>query len=495
MLGFGKWRPDQLPLNITVAGDAKGVLPAPDGYAPWSQPAQLSAALSTVGLGGFAAHASTGSLSIFGGTATKLVKYASATSWTDLTRLVGGAYGVATDETWRMDQYGTRLIATNATDDPQYIDIDAGANFAALSGSPPKARYNKTVGDFVFLYGLVSNRNRLIWSGRNNSDFWTPGTQDCDQQDFPEGGEVNGVAAFGQGRGLVFQEEALRAFAATNDRTIFNFAKLESGVGLLAPDSLVTAGGLALFLSRSGFRVSDGTGPSRSIGTDAVDKWFQAAVSNSRTTAVRGALDPIRQRVFWIFPTGSGTVFDKCLVYDIALDAWSYGDVNASFIFPAATAGYTADNIQALLTSLGYTIETAPFSFDAKFLTGGSPFLAILDDDFKLAFFSGTAMAATVETGDVQLIPGMRAFVRGARPVTDATAATIAAGTKERAQGSATFGSASAQNDQGLCPLRSSGRFHRFRMAIAEGQTWTHARGVSLDDEGQTPLFVAAGTR
>lgn len=496
MIGFAKWQPDRFALNANVAGEALGVLPGPDGYVPWLSPVSLSAALPAACVGAYAARTAAGSIVVYAGTQAKLDKYASATSWTDVTRVSGGDYGVAADDTWSMDQYGSRLISVNVNDDVQYIDVDSGSAFDALAGSPPKASVVRTVGDFIMLGGLADNPNAVLWCGRNNSEFWTPGTQDCDQQVFPDGGPVRGIAPFGNGQGTILQDGAVRAYEATNDRTIFTFAKIENRRGLIAKASLVVTGGLALYLSSDGFYATDGSGPSKPIGTDIVNAWFQATVNQNRIGTVRGAVDPVRQRVFWIFPSGTGMIFDQCLCYDIALDAWSHAAINASFILAAATAGYTVDNIDALLTALGYTLDTTPFSFDAAFLTGGSPFTAILDQNFELSFFSGSPMAAVMETADVQLLPGFRAFVRGVRPVTDSPDASCAAGTKERPQTAPSFGALSAQNAQGLCPMRASGRFHRFRMSIPAGSTWTHATGVSLDDEGSGQgLVTSAGTR
>lgn len=498
MVRFGPWKPDQYALGRNVAGDAKGVIPSPEGYLPWPQSVAASATIGAAAVGAFAARTTTGTLNIFTGTQTTLQKYASATAWTDVTRLAGGAYNVPDDEMWRFTQFGNRLIAVNANDAVQYIDIDAGTNFAALSGSPPNARVARTVGDFVMLGGLTSYPNRVMWSGRNNSDFWTPGTQDCDIQDFPDGGIVNGIAPFGFGRGLIFQEGAIRAFQAVNDRSIFNFQRIEDDRGLLAPDSLAVRGSAAYYLSEDGFFVTDGSGASKAIGDDVVDRWFQADVNYSRIYAVRGAIDPVHSRVFWIYPSTGNTsaILDRCLCYEISTNTWSYADVSGTLMFGGATAGYSIDNIDTLLASLGYTLETVPFSFDARFLRGGAPYLAIFDSAFKMAFFSGTPMAATLETADFQPIPGQRAFIRGCRPIADTTAATIAMGSKEAVQGSVVFGAAASQNATGMAPLRSSGRWFRARMSIPAGTTWTHAEGVSFDEDSpRTTLIAGAGNR
>jgi hypothetical protein len=480
------WAPDQYDRQATkLVAEASGVFPAPNSYIPWPSLEPFSLALPGPCRGAFSARTTAGTFRVFAGTATGLYAYVDPlTAWTDVSRLVGGAYAVPDDEQWSFAQFGDRLIACNLTDDPQYIDITSGTNFAALGGSPPKARYAKTVGDQVMLGNLVDHPERVIWSGRNNSGFWTVGQQDCDYQDFPDGGFVTGLTALEAG--LIFQEGAIRRFAATQDRTIYQFAKVEEARGLLAPSSLVAVGSVSFYYSEDGFYATDGTGASAPIGANIVDSWFKDNANYDRIYAMVGAPDPIAQRIFWLFPTlgNSTTYLDHMLCYDYAEKKWSHAAVTASHIFPSATAGYTLESLDAL----GYTLDTLPFSLDSKFLQGGAPFLAGFDEDDMLGFFSGAPLAARLESAGLQLIPGRRAFVQGVHPYTDSTAATVTVGTTERPQSSYTYGSASSINTQGFVPLRSSGRLHKFRLDIPAGADWTHAQGLD-------PVFDVDGER
>lgn len=480
------WAPDRYDRNQTgLVYEAKGVLPALASYIPWPGLTSLSLALATGACrGAFAARTTAGNIVIFAGTTTKLYKYVDAvTAWTDVSRTSGGDYAVASDEFWSFDQFGDTLVACQKVDDVQSIAITAGTNFAALGGSPPKARFVKTVGDQVWLAGLANNPNRIQFSGRNNPTFWTVGQQDADYQDFPDGGFVNGLTSR-QG-GLIFQEGAISSYALTSDRSIVQFSRFENSRGLIAPTSLVSAGPVSFYYSEDGFYATDGSGASAPIGVDLVDDWFKDNVNYDRVYSVVGAADPIRQRVFWIFPTGSNTTqyHDHILCYDWALKRWTHGELSASFIFGAATAGYTLEGLDAL----GFTLDTLPFSLDSRFLQGGAPFLAAFDSSDMMSFFSGSAMAARVTSTAMQHIPGRRAFVQGCHLYTDATAATITPYTAERPMGSFTAGSAVAVNSQGLVPLRSSGRLHRYQLDIAAAQTWNHISGLDplIDEDGE----------
>jgi len=473
---FGPWQPDTYGLNTELTGDASGVLPTANGYGPWPDLSAVSAALAATCFGATTIRKTDGTLVVYAGTATKLYRYASLTSWTDVTRAAGGDYSLPSGEYWSFAQFGANLIAVQGGDVPQTIDVDSGTNFAALGGSPPTASFVKTMGDQLFLYGLTSNRNRLQWSGRNNSAYWTAGQRDSDFQDFPDGGWVNGLTSLEAG--LVFQEGAIRAMRPSNDRTIYNFRRLEETRGLLAENSLVTYGPIAYFLSEDGFYAQSGVGGSKAIGLEKVNDWFQSDANTDRLFSVIGAPDPIRPRVFWLYPSTGSTsnVLDKCLCYDIGLDRWSHADVSASIIFPASTPITTLEDLDTISASL----DALGFSLDSRWLRGGAPYLGAFDSDDKLAFVSGSAKAALLETSDFQEIPGRRAYVHGIEPFTNADTVTVTVGSKERAGDDISWDSGQTVQTTGEAPARSEARYHRVRVEMAAGEDWEHINGLDV---------------
>lgn len=476
MIEFGPWRPDQYDYDSPYAGEADGVLPGANSYVPWPRLAAFSLALGGYCRGAFVARKEDGSYVVFALTATAAYRFVGPTdAWTNVTK-TATTYALPDDEFWSMDQFGTNLYLAGAGDDLQYIDIEAGTSFANVSGSPPRSRGVKTVGDQLFLYGLTDEPGRLFWSGRNDPTFWTAGTRDCDFQDFPDGGFVNGLTALELG--LVFQETAIRRFAPVNTRAIFQFARTEDARGLKAPSSLVVQGNKAFYLSEDGFFSTDGTGASVPIGADQIDTWFQSEVNYNRIYAVQGASDPVRQRIFWLFPTvnNNTALLDACLCYDVAKNRWTHADIEASFMLPVATPGYTLDTLDAL----GYTMDTMPFSLDARFLLGGAPYLAAFDSDYNLALFSGSNMAATVETGSFQAIPGRRATVREVRPKTDGSAISLQVGKADRPQDSISWSGAVTLRNNGSAAVRSTGLSHRIRATYAAGDSWTHLSGIDI---------------
>ena len=488
MRPFGAWEPDRYELNANVAGEAAGVLPVPDGYQPWPALTPYSTGLPSACRGAVMVRGSGGQYKIYAGTATKLYVFDGGTGWTEATRLAGGDYVVAEDTRWSFARFGTRLIACQENDDVQFIDIDSGTNFAALGGSPPKAKGVIAVGDQVFLVGLLNNPNRVIWSGRNNSDWWTVGQQDCDFQDFPSGGFVNGLAPLigGTNAGLIFQDEAINFLQAVADKRIYTMAQIEGSTGLKARDSLVVMGPNAYYLSEDGF-METGLGGSRPIGADRVDGWFQDNVYGERIAFTQGCVDPVHRRVFWLFPTeNAGYVLDQALCYDKSTDRWTHTQLDAEFLLAAASPGISPDG----MTALGYTnLDLLPFSLDNRIWQGGAPSLAGFDSAHKLSFFAGANLAATMETGEWEPVPGRRMYVRGIRPYTDSASGTIAVSGRENQKSTTarTYAAATAINDQGFAPQRVSTRFSRARLSIAAGETWNKALGVEYDadDDGE----------
>lgn len=498
LIPFAEWAPDRWGLNdATTAGEASGVLPKLRSYGPWPQLAAGSLALAADCKGAIAVRGSSGSTVIFAGTATKLYKFAGiATAWTDVTRSAGGDYAVPADGRWSFAQFDKYLIACNGVDANQYIDIDSGTNFAALTGSPI-ARYCKTVGDFLMLFDLAtaqgpstSGRIQVAWSGARNPLYWTFGQKSSDYATFWDGGFVTGgTSILG---GLVFQAHAVnRMVRRTQGAPVFDFAPIEEMQGTRAPYSIVSHEQETAFYSDDGFNVI-GPGGVRNIGLQRVDEWFRDTVNQSRIPEIVGALDPISMRRMWLFPTGSNSsdVFDHVLCHDERLDRWTHAAISGTHIFSAASVGTTLDD----LTTLYSTLDAVPYPLDSAIWQGGVPALAMFDSVSKMSFFAGTPMAATIQTTAFEPIPGKRALCTGFRLVGGTSAAQGRISAKERTADSETWGASATVNAQGLIETRVSGRILRAEVTEAAGADWDHIAGIDTGDPSEE-LIVEDGER
>jgi hypothetical protein len=126
-------------------------------------------------------------------------------------------------------------------------------------------------------------------------------------------------------------------------------------------------------------------------------------------------------------------------------------------------------------------IDTIAVPFDSRVFLGGRPTMATFTTDNRLAFFSGDNLAATIDTADIEPDPVSRTFVNGVRVITDAPAFTIQDGVSDFHGGAITFSTASSPNRAGLCPMRSDGRLHKFRLSVPSATEWSIASSVDVN--------------
>lgn len=476
-----EWLPDRPAHQNPGLIVCKNVIPRTQGsYGPFSDLSPYSNALSDRCQGGFTARDSAGNIQIFAGDATKLKALTSgSTGFGDVSRSIGGPYATAADDAWRFIQFGAIVIATNFSDDVQSYVIGVSSSFDQLAAAAPKARYAAIWKDFAVLAHLQSNPQRVRWSAIDDPTSWpaiggaTAAQVQSDQQDLVgDGGWIQGiVGGIGAADGAVIQERALWRVTYVGPPLIFTFDLVEGARGTPAPGSIVQLGGAVAYLGEDGFYLFDGQ-TSRPIGNEKVDKTFFADFDQTYAARISSAVDPINKVFYWAYPGSGNTsgVPNRILAYNWAIDRWSLVELSTEFIFRAGTFGYTADNADGL----GYTVDTSPFGPDSRFWAGGKSILAGFDPAHRLGFFSGTPLAATVETGDVDLGEGRRAFVSGIRPMVDSSAVIAALGYRDDQATTPAFTTPTAPAPDGFCPQRVSARFARARISIPAGVSWSH---------------------
>jgi hypothetical protein len=487
VLEVGEWAPDMPDLGNTGI-TAKNVIPWPGAYKSFPSMSIQSTALNARVQGGYFARDASANVYNFAGTTSKLYQQvASSVNYVDATRLAGGAYATSAEDWWEMVQWGETVIATNFIDSPQVITL-GGANFAALAGTPPKARHIAVVRDFVVTgnvnYGGTSYPNRMYWSGINNSADWTiAASTQCDIQDLQgDGGWIQKI--IGGEYGLVFQERAVWKMTYVGSPVIFQFDQIERNRGAYAPQGVIGWGNMVFFLADDGFYMIVGGSPAQPIGAGKVDKFFLNDLQTAYAYAINAAIDPTNKLVMWAYP-GSGATSATCnsiIIYNWAVKRWSIvqGLSMECFTRYAAT-GYTLEGLDAVDSNL----DTLTPSLDSRVWTGGAQSLAAFDSAHKLNTISGTAMDATVDTGEVQLAPGRRASVMWARPITDGSAASVTLRTRNRTADSGTYGTASTQDATGICPMRSNARYHSARTTTTGAFSFIQGVEVQFSPEGE----------
>lgn len=348
---FGPYEPDIHSVGTSKSSYVKNVVPLPDGYGPLGSVLPFTQAMSGYCRGVTGTVQSDGSCAVFGGNDTKLYKLNGTTRvWDDVTRTSGGNYNLTAREMWDFCQFGNQLIATTNNNNPQLYTLGSSSNFADLTGSPPQARRCAVVGDFVVLSSLTANPNRVHWSGFNDVTSWTPGTNQSDYQEFPDGGFVQGVS--GGEFGIIFQERAIRRMIYTGPPNIFEFQRISDNKGCLMRYSICKSGSMTFFMSTDGFYKIDLSGQITPIGANRINLTMLADIDTTDHRNIVGATDPNNTRVLWFYKSYSSAVantLNKVLIYDWSLDRFSYGEINTIAATPMLQLSSTLDGLDTLV--------------------------------------------------------------------------------------------------------------------------------------------------
>jgi hypothetical protein len=485
IIPFGNYEPDKSRYTVGSTSVATNCLPVQDGWGPMPTLTTFTTALAAAPKGVTLVRTSTGGYQIYSGTTTNLYKLdttATPNTWTDVTRAAGGNYAVPPGDSWAWVRFRNDLVALNLTDAPQQIDVDVGTQFAALSGSPPNSRFGWVAGDFFVLGYNSSLPFRVRWGAFSSDTEWTLQTRGAGLQDIVNGGEVQGGIGSEDGAIIMQRNQILAMRKVVNVSAAFDFASvLNPYQGTIAPYGFAMGGeGLLFYPNENGFFQGVEASP---IGAERVDRWFFSSDADRDYLAeIKASIDPYNKICWFNYQKVGGA--KALLGYNWQLDRWCYSDQNVSYITAIATAGITWDGLDSLYA----TIDDVSEPYDSRLFAGGRPTLAAFDSNNKLGTFTGSNAAVTLETADVQLVRGKRAFLKGARLLGDCSAFTLKVGTSEYPGGTVTWSSASSPHaTTGICPFRSAGLFHRFRLEIPAGTTFTVVSGIETfeQDEGE----------
>ena len=307
ILPIPDYRPDVSDYEGAHSNTILNVIPRGDGYGPFPDFTVFTSALPAACRGFFYARKADGSISVFAGTSTKLYNLNNTDfAWTDVSKSGGTYSALPGSDQWQFAQFNNFVFAVQINTAVQVFDLTSSSAFADLGGSPPPARYIAVVGRFLVLSGLGSSTPyRIQWSGLNATTTWTPGSNQSDYQDFPDGGIVRGVA--GGEYGIVFQDASIRRLTyAPGSPVIFQIDRISEEKGIFAPLSMVRAGDQVLYISPDGFQMIAPGGYPQAIGKERVDRTFFADVDTGNLQLCIGASDPKGSRVYWAYKSLAG---------------------------------------------------------------------------------------------------------------------------------------------------------------------------------------------
>lgn len=489
MIPFGEYLPDLPTYQNSGATIAKNVIPlSVASYGPLSSLIPITAAMTNRCQGAYTGKDYAATVYTFAGDVSKLWHLKSDYTWEDLSKAAG--YTVAADSMWEFVQYGNRVVAVAWGNNLQSYVMGTSALFADLSATAPQARYVAIIRDFLVVAntydGVGGNQpTRVWWPAIDDPTNWpTPGTAaallvQSDYQNLAEGGWIQGiVGAVGGADGAVFMEEAIYRMGYEGPPTVFRFDKVEKQRGTVVPGSIINVGTAAFYLGHDGFFAFDGS-QSVPIGFNKIDKTFYNDYDPTYYYRVVAAADIVNKIVVWAYPGvgNTGGRPNRLLIYNWAANRWSLAELDIEYILRSYSASYTLDGLDAT----GYNIDTLPYSLDSRYWTGGSLLFSGIDQNHKLGIFSGSSLAASLETGEIDGGKGQRLFVTGIRPLVDGGTVTAGVGYRDTTGGTTTYTAATAAGADGICPQRISARYARAQVNIAAAGTWTHAQGVEVN--------------
>lgn len=481
-----EYRPDVAGLNTGYTDEIRNVIPADGSYIPMPSFRAFTRPFPGLPLGTVAVRALNGATAVFAGTSDRLyILDNTDLSWRDVSQS-GAVYSANPNARWSFATFGDYVIAVNKNDRPQVFELGSSTEFRDLGGDPPRAGVVKIWGDFVCLMQLPDNPNRVYWSGLNDAEWWTVGQKNCDYQDFPDGGVVQGSNE--ATNPLIFLQSAIYmgTFIPGSD-IIFSFQKIHDRRGAKSPWSIACRGAYAFYADEGGFFQIAADGSISPIGFEKVDRTVFSRLNAVSISEIFGAIDPFFSRVYWAVDYAGLGTFDEMLVYDWGLQRWSVVTIRAMAIMPICNAGYTLESLDGVSPSL----DDLPFSLDSKAWQGGAPVLGMFSTDYRLGSFSGASMEATVTTPEVGSTGGEIQRLASVYPVLDTDEAFISVGSRFRRtqHEEIRWGTERRPSyNTGRCHMRSRARFHKFRLRIPEGAVWHHITGFDV-------TFTGAGLR
>jgi hypothetical protein len=456
---FTEWMPDLAPTNQCTL--AQNVYAIANGYGPVGGFQAVTSALDAAFTGGAAFVGSDGNATLLAATAAKLQKYSAA--WSTVATL-------ATSSRWRFAQFGDQVMFANGGTLGLY-DLIAGTTSTPTDA--PTAIDVFRVRDFGM---VLTDDNNAQWSQFNNVGVWTGGTNQADTQPILGGQAVAGV---GGEYGVILRKNGIDRVSYVGEvgglDVVFQFDEVSAEVGCMAQGSVANHGRLIAFLSERGFQLFDGE-TVVPIGDEKFNRWFFDTYSRDEIDNIWSAVDPRRTLFMWAMPANPGRI----IAYNWTLKKATVLNMDVAALFTGFTSNVSLDAVDALYPG---GLEAIPISLDDASLAGGNPMLFVVDSTHTIGSLTGDTMEATLRQASIEPAPARRSRVRTARPITDATNASLTIDARMRAGDGEAQVSAAVMRSNGKMPVRANGRYNTLTLTIPAGEVWTYVQGVELEFE------------
>lgn len=461
-----EYKPDQSN-NSGVALVARNVFPATDGYRAVGAVVTVSDALDEGFQGGSSAIAADAEAYLLAGTASDLYRLNFDGSWTSL---IGS---LSISDRWKFAQFGNYTVAVNGA---ATLEVDLNTGTASAITDAPTGKTVAVVGDHVVIGQADGDIAKVQWSAFRDHTGWTDALDQAGSQPMQTGGVIQAIA--GGEYGIILQRERIVRMTRTGDSLApFQFDEISANFGCAAGNTVAQAGRTIFFRSDRGFMALDDGQVLKPIGSEKVDRTFDALVQRDALESIHTAVDPQNKLVMWLVPGTPGTLW----IYNFELDRWSTAELNAKGLFPGFTTSVGLDD----LPGLGFTnLDTMTVSLDDPRFSGGNPRLYLVSTDDKVGNLTGRNLAALFELGNSEFVPGRQARVRGVRPIWDGTSGiSLTLNSKARLGDAGDDSTAATLRSTGMMPVRSKGRYISTTIEVAAETRWDYIQGLEFEFE------------
>lgn len=217
------------------------------------------------------------------------------------------------------------------------INYDTG--FVSLTFTTPPG-----IGIAVTVSNAPAYRARLQWSpiGNPGTTWPTPltnaaitvqsGIQDLEYAYGPVM-FISGYPLYG----VIFQRNAITRAQYIGANVVFQWQTFARNQGLLAKGAAVQVGANTYFLSDAGFFYTDGANVVP-IGTTednsaGMDQWFFTNVNKNAYGAIRAGYDASMRAACFAIPTGSNTLPDTLLTYNVVARRWCKSAISSEMVW------------------------------------------------------------------------------------------------------------------------------------------------------------------
>lgn len=486
------WRPDAADISNPGLKVAKNVSPSMGNaqgtvtYLPLKSAAlYASSSFDSAARGLMIGADSLGNAKVYAGTTSNLYLFNPVSNdWENKSRT--GGYTTTEQERWSSIQYSASIIATNYSDNMQFINMDENDPFSDLT-TLVRGRHIVSHRGFCVTANTMDafdgqQPSRVRWSALNNPFDWSfsQATQ-ADYQDLRNVGAITGLVS--DEDIWVFCENAIVRQHYEGTPWIFKFSTVVEGRGCSVPASIITVDGVTYFYAGDGF-YSFKAGQIQSIGAGKIDRYFSEDADTNQWHLMTVVADQTEPLIIWTYASKSATDAqpDKTLIYNYTTGEWSTSDARVAYLYQSQSLPWTIDSLDVY-----GSIDNVPASFDSNIWAGGNEVVWGLDVTGKVYTLSGPTMSAILETAEIQISQSLddakhdRATITAVRPVYQSDgAATITIGAKQLPNESLTWlNPATPSPATGYAYVRSQARYHSIRMTVSGN--WDKISAIQVD--------------